>query len=198
MSSTDLTAALNFLTDAGHLLATTAPEISSFLMNKRGNLLFENEVPPSDIQRQHVCSCCGHIMVPGNGSTLKIDHKRSLDKKARSAKAHKQKRTRCSNPYGPTKVFSCGHCDKFTMINLPAPAPVSRRKIKKEERPAASTQAQTLQDTTPLPKGTANANSKKRAKSRKAGLLQALLDQKNASQSSRPGLGLSFADFEKK
>lgn len=198
MSSTGLTTTLDFLTDAGHLLATTAPEISAYLMNQRGNLLLENKIPQSDVQRQHVCSCCGHIMVPGDGSVLKIEHKKALEKKgSRSVKSLKPKSPTPCSTSGPTKVLTCGHCDRFTKINLPAPAPISRRKIKKEDRPKASMQAQPPQDLAPLQKVTANANSKKRAKSRKAGL-QALLDQKNASQPSRPGLGLSLADFMKK
>lgn len=198
MSSTELTATLNFLTDAAHLLVTTAPEVSSFLMNQRGNLLFENEIPQSDVQRQHVCSSCSHIMVANGGTTLKIEHKNALEKKSRSIKRHKEKAVPCSTPSGPSKVLNCGRCHRFTKVNLPPPVPISRRKIKKEDKPkAASMQTQTPQNPTSSQKVTANASSKKRAKSRKAGL-QALLDQTNASQPSRPGLGLSLADFMKK
>ncbi|KAM7209469.1 hypothetical protein V8F20_000207 [Naviculisporaceae sp. PSN 640] len=198
MSSTGLPATLDFLTDAGHLLASTAPEISAHLMKQRGNLLLEHEIPQSDVQRQHVCSCCGHIMVPGDGSVLKIEHKKALEKKAsRSVKSKSKIITPSSISMatcGPTKVLTCGHCGRFTKINLPAPASISRRKMKKEGWPkAASMETKAPQDSAFSLKVTANANSKKRAKSRKAGL-QALLD---ASQSSRPELGLSLADFRK-
>jgi len=199
MSSTEFTAALNFLTDAGHLLATAAPETSAFLMRQRGALMFENDLLQSDIQRQHVCSCCGHIMVPGNGSTLKIENKKGLEKRSRPVRRPKKRRQDAAPPSGPTKVLTCGHCGTLTRISLPPPTPISRRKMKKEETTAgSSTLAQTTSlDTPPQQVATANSNSKRRAKSRKAGL-QALLDQKHTAQNSRPGLGLSLADFMKK
>ncbi|KAL0471031.1 hypothetical protein QR685DRAFT_272274 [Neurospora intermedia] len=219
-SSTQLSATLDFLTDAAHLLATTAPETSAFLMNQRGNLMFENELPQSDVHRQHVCSCCGHIMISGHGSTLKFEHQKAVRKRLRAGQKFSKtpvqtKQKDQESRKGPVKRITCGHCTRKTEIKFPAPAPVSRRSINLKTHPQQQQQqapktaatgpkpsaAPTLGSLAGLsahkPAPSSSANSKKRAKSRKAGL-QALLDQSNASKGSRPGLGLSLADFMQK
>ncbi|KAK4166649.1 hypothetical protein QBC43DRAFT_14201 [Cladorrhinum sp. PSN259] len=197
-----LTETLNFLTDAGHLLATIAPESSAYLMNQRNGLMLENGLEQTDSQRQHVCDRCGHIMVMGKQSSL--DFKPVKIKKQKGCNAKKPE----SRESGPTKIITCGRCDAKTHIKLPAPAPILRHKFK----PPKVTKGTTIGSLQPPPTATAlslasaipqeasssktslNASSKKRAKSRKAGL-QALLEQ---SKSSRPGLGLSLADFMSK
>ncbi|KAH7636175.1 hypothetical protein B0T09DRAFT_34060 [Sordaria sp. MPI-SDFR-AT-0083] len=219
-SSTELSATLDFLTDAAHLLATTAPETSAYLMNQRGNLMFENELPPqSDVHRQHVCRCCGHIMIPGQGSTLKFEHQKAVRKRAKAGqkftKTPVQTKRQIHLPEprkGPVKRITCGHCKKQTEIKFPAPAPISRRSINLKTQPQQQAPKTTATGLKPngaptlgslaglsaqKPTPSSSANSKKRAKSRKAGL-QALLDQSNASKSSRPGRGLSLADFMQK
>lgn len=215
-----LSRTLDHLTDAAHLLATTAPETSAFLMNQRGNLMFENDIPESDVQRQHVCSCCGHIMIPGQGSTLKFEHQKGVRKRARAGQKFTKtpvqpKKQAQETRKGPIKRITCGHCKKHTEIKFPAPAPISRRSLNLETQPQSQAPKTTTTTTTGLqpnsaptlgslaglstqkPAPSSSANSKKRAKSRKAGL-QALLDQSNASKAARPGLGLSLADFMQK
>ncbi|KAM4060104.1 RNAse P rpr2/Rpp21/SNM1 subunit domain-containing protein [Hirsutella rhossiliensis] len=65
MASSQLTASLDFLTDAAHLLRGAAPETSAHLMRHRADLLSHANVPQHELQRQHVCSACGHIMIHG-------------------------------------------------------------------------------------------------------------------------------------
>ncbi|KAK3683758.1 hypothetical protein B0T22DRAFT_483577 [Podospora appendiculata] len=210
MASVDISPTLKFLTDAGHLLVTTAPEISAFLMSQRNGLMFENELPPlSDFQRQHVCTCCGHIMILGHGSSLTIKPKQAAIRKTHRAAQHRRgKETREATPSsGPTKQFACGHCGRLTEIKLPAPSRISRRKAKSQKAAQATGATAATTSAAPVapsslaqfasqdaPRPNANASSKKRAKSRKAGL-QALLEQKSASRS---GLGLSLSDFMQK
>lgn len=196
MAHNEQTATLSFLTDAAHLLATTAPETSAYLMSRRNDLMFEHEIPLPDKQRQHVCSCCGHIMLPGKGSRLQV---KSEIRPSRKNKSRPTGSTGGGPNPGPTKALTCGHCGRLTNVKLPAPAPISRRKVKVEKATkgsgslGSSTTAQVQEPASQ--KTSSNASSKKRAKSRKAGL-QALLDQSNASRNSRPGgLGLSLADF---
>lgn len=202
MASNELSQTLGFLADAAHLLATTAPETSAFLMRKRDALVFENEIPRSEAQRQHVCSCCGHIMVLGRGSILTVDSGKRSSAKGASSQVGQHHWKRENHQSGPTKIIKCGHCQKVTKVKFSAPAQISRHKIKgKASKPApaaasasASAVARPSQEE-PL-KSTANASSKKRAKSRKAGGLQALLEQSKASKGT--GLGLSLADFMQK
>jgi hypothetical protein len=139
-------------------------------------------------------------MLLGKGSRLQV---KSEIKPSRKNKSRSIGSTGPPHNLGPTKAITCGHCGRLTNIKLPAPAPISRRKVKVEKvtktlgafGPSTTGQAQAQAQETASQKASSNANSKKRAKSRKAGL-QALLDQSSASRNSRPGgLGLSLADF---
>lgn len=197
MSTSSLGNDLNYLSDAAHLLAEAAPETSAFMMSCRSGLMSAHDLRQSDVQKQHVCGACGHIMIPGHGSTLKIESDRALrNKKRRKSGGDKTKPQPAKDQVtrsGPCKVFSCGHCQRETKISLPPPAPILRKKTydRSTTRPSAlrGTEAQ---------RPTANASSKKRAKSRKAGL-QALIDQNQVNRNSaKSGLGLSLADFMKK
>lgn len=193
MSSTSLPSTLNFLTDAGHLLATSAPETSAYLMNRRNRLLFDNELPQSDVQKQHVCGCCGQIMIASDGTTLKVESAKAIRKK-KTARGPKSARTNGEKTggaggagasggqqprrtSGPSKVITCGRCASFTTIKFPPPAPISRRaKTRKTiQQPEASAAASRVgQDSEQQRKPSANASSKKRAKTRKGGLQSTL------------------------
>jgi hypothetical protein len=205
MVSSELGPQLQFLTDAAHLLSATSPETSAFLMSRRTTLLVDHDLPISDHQRQHVCSCCGHIMIPGQGTELKIGAEKAL-----KARIRKQPRAQgapaaaasSSQRPGISKVFTCGKCSRYTKLQIPAPKPlkarrksknVDQQKVLPEKRTAATAAAPTE-----AARPSANASSKKRAKNRKAGL-QALLDQRSGqSPSASSGLGLSLSDFMKK
>lgn len=214
MVSSELGPQLQFLTDAAHLLSASSPETSAFLMSRRTTLLVDHDLPIPEHQRQHVCSCCGHIMVPGRqGTEVKI----VATDKALKARVRKQPKAQgtpaaaastssSSQRPGMSKVFTCGKCSRYTKLQLPAPRPlkargkrsnkvVDQQKTQPEEKRPAAAAAPTEPATM-----SANASSKKRAKNRKAGL-QALLDQRsgqNQNPSASSGLGLSFSDFLKK
>lgn len=209
MALNDVNPTLRYLTDAGNLLANTSPETSAFVMRQRDSLMVENELTQPESQRQNVCTCCGHILVLGCGGSSLIfkSEKRAVTKKARSAGHGGQKETRPRA--GPTKVLTCGHCGRLTETKFPAPAPISRRAMRargvvktpaqsQAQVPAPATNSRSTLEPArePVQKSTASGNSKKRAKSRKAGL-QALLEQSSASRSGL-GLGLSLSSFMKK
>lgn len=192
MLFTDTAPQLHFLTDAAHLLATTAPQTSAFLMSRRNELLVENDIAVPDSQRQRVCSCCGHVMVPGQSSTLKIETKKTPRPRTNS----KQQQQIRAMPGGISKVMTCGHCGRDSRLKLEGPSRISRHKkaLQPQFTVAQAKQTQLSEPARP----SANASSKKRAKHRKAGL-QALLDQKQGSTvSSSSGFGLSLSDFMKK
>ncbi|KAL1896773.1 hypothetical protein Sste5346_004406 [Sporothrix stenoceras] len=248
---------LRFLTDAAHLLRQSAPETSAHLMRRRIDIALNSQaqaaataastgstgplssstsapiaaLPQNDIQRQHVCTSCGLILIPGSdGTTLtiqsglpsqkkekkKLDRKRKRNDKTETTSVEPDKKPRVQTPHaGITKVYKCGFCSKETRISLPAPLPLAKHRNKKamptalpkieetEPTPAAtqnlvtSSKPQTPSSTAPPPKAASNANSKKRAKNRKAGLL-ALLDKSRGSDSGSLNLNLSFDDFRKK
>lgn len=204
----DLSPHVHFLSDAAHLLSQSAPETSAFLMRRRNDLLVENDIPIPDAQRQHVCSCCGHIMVPGQGvDALKIETDKVMRPRTRTRprpRSQPQPRrpppppTRAQEPMrampgGTSKVATCGNCSRQTRLPLEGPARIPRPKKANRQKTTAG------QGSTPSlepAKVSANASSKKRAKSRKAGL-QALLEQTKGAASSA-GSGFSLSDFMKK
>lgn len=207
MLSSELGPQLQFLTDAAHLLSASSPETSAFLMSRRTSLLVDHDVPVTDHQRQHVCSCCGHIMVPGQGTELRLGVDRTLKGRVRKQPTAQGAPPAAAPPTsqrpGISKVFTCGKCSRYTKLQLPAPKPLKARgknksveqhKAPQEKRPAASASSSSTEPA----RLSANASSKKRAKNRKAGL-QALLDQRSGQGSSASsGLGLSLSDFMKK
>ncbi|KAI3323851.1 hypothetical protein HD806DRAFT_76241 [Xylariaceae sp. AK1471] len=204
MAADPLPATLSFLTDAAHLLVSAAPETSAHLMSQRNSLMFNSGLEQSDVQRQHVCGCCGHIMIASQGDLLELDSR--LTSRKRRSSGSKRKKTKEVPPRSRCqKRLTCSKCGRYTKIDFPPPPRIPKRRLKQISRPttvsgAGATDA-TSRSASLLPiiasnesgKLSANASSKKRAKNRKQGL-QALLQQ---SSSSKPqaGLGLSLADF---
>lgn len=186
MASSQLTATVDFLADAAHLLHSAAPETSAHLMRHRADLLSHANVPQHDLQRQQVCAACGHILVPGQGTTVKLE--------TRAARRGKAARASTKPPLEAakrTKVLTCGRCQRLTKIGLAAPERAVRRR-KGAKPPAGEATRTTAKKGAPCDasKSTANASSKQRAKSRKAGL-QALLSQQQQQQQS----SLTLASF---
>ncbi|KAF3765461.1 hypothetical protein M406DRAFT_243260, partial [Cryphonectria parasitica EP155] len=134
----DLSPQVRFLNDAAHLLSQVAPQTSAFLMSRRSELLVENNVPIPDIHRQHVCSSCGHILIPGQGDTLKISTDKALRLRAKGNKKQQQSRPQKAlatpaphagqraRPGGISKVILCAMCHRETKIKLEGPKPISR------------------------------------------------------------------------
>lgn len=204
MATDHIPVTLNFLTDAAHLLAFSSPETSAHLMSQRNSLMFNTEIDQPDVQRQHVCGCCGHIMVFGNGDAFKIVSIKRVYK--RKASSTKNKANAVPPRAGCRKTLTCNKCGRYTKISLPPPGRIPKRRFGHTARPStvltgvANTTPQLTSANVPLVASTsepvktsANANSKKRAKNRKQGL-QALLQQSSNSKS-QAGLGLSLADF---
>lgn len=201
---TQLLMHLGFLNDAAHLLRTSAPETSAYLMSHHANLVSASGTDVTDAHRQHVCNACGHIMIPGQGSELKLEaaarrpHQRrkpgrrtAEDGSGKTAPAATiLPAQRCA----PRKIITCGLCHEATIIKLLTPPAASRRKARgRGSKPdPVSTRALEPPASATTVKAAANASSKKRAKNRKAGL-QALL-----SQSTQGSRSLSLADLARK
>ncbi|KAG5931089.1 hypothetical protein E4U53_001952 [Claviceps sorghi] len=200
MASQKLAADLGFLTDAAHLLRQTAPETSAHLMRQRAELMHHSGLARHETQGQHVCGACGHIMIPGQGTELKLDGRARLPWE-RGRRRRGLKHSTVTAPLlkgGPTKSIACGLCRRSTRIRLPPPEPVQRRKrpqaraVPGDKTKAAGSELRDDKSTanTANAANAANASSRKRAKNRKGGL-QALL----AGQQHKAGSSLSLADF---
>lgn len=195
MALTQLPGTVEYLTDAAHLLRMAAPETSAHLLSQRNHLLTVLDIPQSDVQRQHVCGACGHIMIPGQASSLCLESRRASQQKRCSSKREPALAKQSTGGVAIKKVVHCGNCHRCTKIGLPPAGKATRRKA---ATPVSLTRkpmdVETQQQPPPPPaKMTANATSKKRAKNRKAGL-QALLSGQQ-QQTANP---LSLASFMQK
>jgi RNase P subunit RPR2 len=187
MANPNHPATLDYLTNASHLLHLTAPETSAHLMSQRQDLLYHQRVPLSDIQRQHVCGACGHILLAGGEDVLKMVTPRRRHKLQRGESKASQAVRR-----SPCKTISCGHCNKTTRVKLEPPTKTFRTRPRKSKSVSAVSTPVT-DSSEAATKPSANASSKKRAKNRKAGL-QALL----AGQQNQKASPLSLGDFMRK
>lgn len=152
MHFSDLSPHVHFLNDAAHLLSHSSPETSAFLMRRRNELLVENDIPISDAQRQHVCSACGHIMIPGGHQQDTLEIKTDKAKKNAQRSNNKKKTSKLTSsrtaaqqqtstpsappqppparamPGGISKVMTCGSCSRITIRQLQGPKRISRVK----------------------------------------------------------------------
>jgi ribonuclease MRP protein subunit SNM1 len=199
-----VSARLKYLNDSAHVLATASPRTSAYLMSQCNSIMFDNELDQSETQRRQVCGACGNIMVLGWTGTRQLQTTRTSRGK-RSAKTYVEVAMGAS-----TKViiYSCELCGKHSRQNINNSLPrhsktfnhqsslkplhtPSRVPPNQSEAPSSST----------TPSSTlANANSRKRAKVRKQGGLQALLSKsrETSSRGSAGGFGLDLLDLMKK
>ncbi|KFY75009.1 hypothetical protein V499_05028 [Pseudogymnoascus sp. VKM F-103] len=193
-----LSAQLKYLTDAAHLMAFSAPGSSSHLMSRCNLLMFSNDINQSDSHRRHVCGGCGNIMTPGWTSTVKNE----VQRPPRSRQTRKRKASAITQAAERSMVYTCDRCKRETrqVITTTALPRIASRRAEQSnltsgeapERLTSASESQAATPTTP----SANASSRKRAKSRKQGGLQALLAKnKEASQNSSSGFGLDLMDL---
>ena len=196
-----LSAQLKYLTDAAHLMAFKAPGCSSHLMSRCDQIMFSSHIDQSSTHRRHICGGCGNIMTPGWTSTTRKEEERRQLKRHH---AHKRREKGVTKATENSMVYTCDRCGRETRyaINRASlPRIIPRRGLQPCLTPGEAPER--LSTTAPAQTGTptllsANANSKKRAKSRKQGGLQALLAKnKEASQSSSGGFGLDLFDLMK-
>ena len=195
----DVTSRLDFLNDAAHLLAKSAPETSSHLLTARNAVLLENGLERSDADRQHSCGACGQVFILGQGASLKLEATGEKHPTRRRKQAKQKAKEELSAQGAETvreaalaKIFTCDRCGAFTRIRMAKPVAPRKRAVGMAKPEQATVTAMENPTTS---KAAANANSKKRAKARKSGL-QALLDE-NKKQSG-PGIGLTLGHFLKK
>ncbi|KAF5869095.1 putative rnase p rpr2 rpp21 snm1 subunit domain-containing protein [Botrytis fragariae] len=195
MADLELAARLQYLNEAAHFLATSAPTTSRYLGSQRNSLMFDHEIEQPDLSKRGSCSACGTIMILGSEGKLKVKSQSIKKKPVR-------KGAKGASSVEKAMVYTCGSCTKITRHRL-APAPVaSRSKNGTVQHGAVSKSnplaAQNLTTANTMGTPSTNASSKKRAKNRKLGGLGALLAKQKASQTSSSGFGLDLMDLMKK
>ncbi|KAF2495905.1 hypothetical protein BU16DRAFT_360356 [Lophium mytilinum] len=193
---------LRYLKDAAHLLHAQSPTAAAVLGAQYDKLLVDRNLDIEasqkewDSHRRDICGACGNLLIPG--LSCQVTQETSSPKASTGPKSKR--------PVGDVEkemVYTCAKCDAKTIQPLQRPAKLLRRqpRISKSQdqtntNPRAT--AVSSDDTSTAPKS-ANASSKKRAKARKQGGLQALLDKsKSDTSKSRQGdFGLDLMDFMK-
>jgi ribonuclease MRP protein subunit SNM1 len=201
MASEALSARLRYMSDAAHLLATIEPTTSAYLMSQCHDVMFDNDLEPTDTHKRQACGACGNIIVPGRSGTIRKEVAGLVGKERPGRSNHR--RTDVKHQ-ARAMVYTCASCSRTTRFPLTNSIPTAIRKKSKHDSRSASLQASltssALHKTQPsveVPISTSvNASSKKRAKSRKQGGLQALLAKKNESASTG-GFGLDLFDLMK-
>ncbi|PQE21465.1 RNAse p rpr2 rpp21 snm1 subunit domain-containing protein [Rutstroemia sp. NJR-2017a BBW] len=181
MESSELTARLRYLNETAHYLATSAPATSKHLMSQCNSLMCEAEVEQPEPQSRRSCLACGTIITSGWGGVAKVQP---------TASRKKSRKQESKKPSSREKSMTTRHRLE--------PAPLISR-AKKAALPSVSVSkpAATALNNPSVPSANANANSKKRAKTRKLGGLGALLANKKASEARSSGFGLDLMDLMK-
>ncbi|KAF2842211.1 hypothetical protein M501DRAFT_1013566 [Patellaria atrata CBS 101060] len=206
---------MNFLHTSAQFLAFSSPATAAFLGSQCDQYIETNNITLRDdeheARRRDTCGACGNIIVSGVSSSI---HKRTIsghrlkdNMSSKSPNLQGHLGTKATN----VLTYQCPRCNrnyrqvyqsmvpKATKTSLPTTrvqmedAPGRVQSITEDRLGSSNSDISTAT--------TANANSKKRAKARKQGGLQAMLaksksDASNSGGSS--GFGLGFMDFMKK
>jgi len=195
MASPDLSARLRYLNESAHLLATTAPATSRYLMSRCNSLIFEHNLGQPDPQKLKACGACGTIMIFGWEGTCQTVSQRPRRKKS----SHHGLATY----HARAMLYICESCRRKTRHQLNIAPPPARHKL---ASPHAISLSTTNHSSTPVvsnsaskTSGTSSANlrSKKRAKARKHAL-QGILARQRAAESHSSGFGIDLMDLMKK
>ena len=199
MSNKDtLQARLRFLNDSAHLIAVGSPTTSAVLSSHYNKLLAENDLDlqaskkDQDSRRREVCGACGSLMIPG--WSCHVIQGNIEPQEAQRAKRISRKPT---SKLEKAKVYSCLRCHRKTV------QPIVARESKVILKKSIVSKSQAIQHAASAAPASitesANASSKKRAKARKQGGLQAML-AKSKTESLGPssgGFGLDLMDLMK-
>ncbi|OCL02204.1 hypothetical protein AOQ84DRAFT_191726 [Glonium stellatum] len=198
-----LQARLKFLNDSAHIVAIGSPTTSAVLGSQHDKLLVENDLDlqaskkDQDSRRREVCGACGSLMIPGWSC-----HVAQKSIKPKEAKRAKKDLRRPIGGLEKAKVYSCSRCYRKTVqpvVARESTVLLKNSRVSKPQtfQPTTSTApASITEDASTIPKS-ANASSKKRAKARKQGGLQAMLTKSKAEPSgpNSGGFGLDLMDL---
>lgn len=190
MPVSDYSSQLTFLKDSAHSLASQSPSTAAHLLAVHNQILHHQFKPLNQRQKDAFCGACGSIRSPQSTETIQIH------KKGASGSSSK------NNTSGGATVYKCRRCGRRTVNPLrrePIRSNIPNSTAQTSSAPAVQSSASTTEapapPTLPQPrlqaaeqskpgKTAENAGSKKRAKTRKHGGLQALLVSKQQSQPS--------------
>ncbi|KAL8718170.1 MAG: hypothetical protein Q9225_004665 [Loekoesia sp. 1 TL-2023] len=199
MPEPGLDARIHFLDASARLLQNVVPETSAHLMQQRNLVAEEFEKPLNKAQLKDICKACGAILVPDLTSKSQV-----IDPSAPISAKKRRRITRRSDEQAEQLQTECLLCCRVISTSMQSHSrkdmqeAVQLIKMAEPSNAAASEAGTSLSSSNMEEKpASANASSKKRAKARKQGGLQALLEKSKGTESKSSGLGLELMDFMK-
>jgi ribonuclease MRP protein subunit SNM1 len=164
--------------------------------------MYDNDIDQIESRRRHTCGACGNLNIIGWTSTIQLNIPLAPRRKQSARRRAKEKQ-----PLNQAKDIhhKCELCGRVTQQHIPkmlgktTRACISSRTLDIESSANPSTLRVIPQTKTPSA-ALANASSRKRAKIRKHGGLQALLakSKEGSSHGFSGGFGLDLLDLMKK
>ncbi|KAL8809891.1 MAG: hypothetical protein Q9200_003029 [Gallowayella weberi] len=193
MPDPGLEARITFLETSARLLQKTAPSTSAHLMLERNIVANEHDRKVDKSQLKDNCRACGTISVPGVTSKTEVTKVFSNSKQ--------KKRAGFNEDADELEIHECLAC--YRVVTSPS-SKVLQNGFKNQGKPTGLVErskiggAGSKSDIMQTEKSTpANASSKRRAKARKQGGLQAMLEKSKGANSQSTGTGLDLMDFMK-
>lgn len=208
-------ARLKFLDNAAQFYSSTAPATSAQLMRERQDFVADHNIKLREAEVRGSCQACGTIATPGSTSQTYI-----VLEPIKSGKSRPQRRRHGGGVDTAQIAQSGGETDKIairkclachrsirTSMLLPSKPPVGN--VGRQSSGQGASQPDSLpgkasksegcpvEDKASQQPSLANISSKKRAKARKPGGLQVMLDKHKAMQNHPSSLGLDLMDIMK-
>ncbi|KAL4819672.1 hypothetical protein BDW67DRAFT_134338 [Aspergillus spinulosporus] len=173
----EYTPRLNFLKDSANFLSSKSPSTAAYLMSSHNAIFYEDHRPLNQRLHDMFCGACG--------SPRKSEHTKVASVKKNSLKRVSPSLAKGQTADGVT-IFKCLRCRRRTVT----PARISSKSAPLVAPTVDSSAAKTQPAQVSASKTAENASSKKRAKARKQGGLQALLATKQSQSGQSKSLDL--------
>lgn len=198
-------ARLKFLDAAAQFYSSTAPATSAQLMQERQDIVADHNIKLREAEVRGSCQACGTISIPG--STCIVFEPIQSDESRSQRRKHggDEDTARIAQGGGEIdkivirKCLAC-HRSTRTPILLSSKPSISNagRQLNAQGAPQLdSLPGNAIEDKASQQPSLANSSSKKRAKARKPGGLQVMLDKHKATQNHPSSFGLDLMDIMK-
>jgi cullin-associated NEDD8-dissociated protein 1 len=192
-------AKLRFLNASAHHYATIAPATSAYLMLRRNFEVADSGISLREDERGRSCKGCESILVPGRTSRTSIVSEGGTRSKAHSKKHHARTEIEKRSKFLRTDCLVCHRFEKKPLERSTISRSQKGSESKAQPTSLALAKAGASDPASPrsLRPATTNASSKQRAKARKTGGLQAMLEKSKASSTPSSDFGLDLLDLMK-
>ena len=198
LRSATMDAKTKHLMAAAYSYALIAPATSAHLSSHCYSAA-TNRALPSLVGEFGACKGCGTIFIPGSNSRISIVHGTEPKNRTRSSNyPHDPYSTRATK-FIKVDCLTCHRYEKTPLQGSISTRPKKHSLSDNQTPPSVSVVCDNKSSDLPQSSktGTVNASSKQRAKARKKGSLQAILEKSKVSTTASAGFGLDLLDLMK-